>query len=85
MFLQKRTLLLINKADLLTTYQRKIWAKYLNSKSIDFIYFSANRERIKQEIALAKERAAKLEADDFEQDDYVLNKPLHFDSENEEE
>lgn len=38
---EKKNLLLINKADLLTRKQRKEWANYLNEKKIKYVFFSA--------------------------------------------
>ncbi|KAI5956946.1 hypothetical protein KGF54_000565 [Candida jiufengensis] len=38
---QKRNLLLVNKADLLTRDQRIAWAQYLKEKNINYVFFSA--------------------------------------------
>ncbi|KAH3685173.1 hypothetical protein WICPIJ_003834 [Wickerhamomyces pijperi] len=38
---RKRNLLLVNKADLLTPKQRRAWANYFKSRSINFTFFSA--------------------------------------------
>jgi large subunit GTPase 1 len=38
---RKRNLLLINKADLMTLEQRKIWAKYFTDHGIRYAFFSA--------------------------------------------
>ncbi|KAK9478671.1 P-loop containing nucleoside triphosphate hydrolase protein [Lipomyces japonicus] len=38
---EKRNLLLINKADMLTARQRSIWAKYFKQNQITFAFFSA--------------------------------------------
>ncbi|CAG8731243.1 8544_t:CDS:2, partial [Racocetra persica] len=38
---KKKCILLINKADLLTARQRRIWADYLDSQGIRYIFFSA--------------------------------------------
>ena len=46
---QKETLLLINKADLISEYQRKVWAEYFEQEGIDFIFFSAVEEQEKLE------------------------------------
>lgn len=40
---QKNNLLLVNKADLLTSKQRLAWAKYFIDKKINFVFFSAAR------------------------------------------
>ena len=38
---KKRNLLLVNKADMMTERQRRIWAQYFNAKGIAFRFFSA--------------------------------------------
>ncbi|KAG1908294.1 uncharacterized protein F5891DRAFT_8269 [Suillus fuscotomentosus] len=38
---KRRTLLLINKADLLTATQRRIWADYFDGQGIQYAFFSA--------------------------------------------
>ncbi|KAJ2905832.1 uncharacterized protein MKZ38_004080 [Zalerion maritima] len=52
--LKKKNLMLINKSDMLTERQRKIWAKYLKEHDIEYRFFSA---------ALAKEENEKSEED----------------------
>lgn len=42
---EKRTLLLVNKADFLTPQQRMAWARYFTREGVDFIFFSAKREQ----------------------------------------
>ncbi|KAJ1938010.1 hypothetical protein FBU59_004578 [Linderina macrospora] len=62
---RKKTLLLINKADMLTDRQRSIWADYLEEHGISYVFFSAKesnesleKEREEQEAAeLARELA----------------------------
>ncbi|KAH9909662.1 P-loop containing nucleoside triphosphate hydrolase protein [Xylariomycetidae sp. FL2044] len=39
---EKRNLLLVNKADMMTTKQRKAWAKHFKEKRIAFRFFSAS-------------------------------------------
>lgn len=41
---KKQTVLLLNKADLLTENQRKVWADYLTSRGDKFFFFSAKPE-----------------------------------------
>nr|POE76134.1 large subunit gtpase 1 [Quercus suber] len=41
----KRNLLLVNKADMMTLEQRQAWAKYFTSKGINFKFFSAELAR----------------------------------------
>ena len=43
-------LLLVNKADLLVSEQKEIWTEYFNSRGIEFCFFSASSEIIKEEI-----------------------------------
>ncbi|KAI0865700.1 hypothetical protein F4860DRAFT_262553 [Xylaria cubensis] len=38
----KKNLLLVNKADMMTTTQRKAWSKYFNEKRIAYRFFSAS-------------------------------------------
>ncbi|TBU34689.1 P-loop containing nucleoside triphosphate hydrolase protein [Dichomitus squalens] len=38
---KRRSLLLINKADLLTAQQRKLWADYFDSQNVKYAFFSA--------------------------------------------
>jgi large subunit GTPase 1 len=45
----KQCLLLLNKADLLTQDQRQVWAQYLQSKGIQFFFFSASENLYKQQ------------------------------------
>lgn len=40
----KRCLLLVNKADYLTAAQRLAWARFLSSRGMQFVFFSAKRE-----------------------------------------
>ncbi|KZL86779.1 ribosome biogenesis gtpase, partial [Colletotrichum incanum] len=57
---KKENLLLINKADMLTLTQRKMWAKYLKENGIAYRFFSAS---------LAKEMLEALELEDSESDE----------------
>jgi large subunit GTPase 1 len=41
----KPVMLIVNKADFLTEYQRKCWAETLESMSIKFVYYSAKDEQ----------------------------------------
>jgi len=45
----KKNFLLVNKADLLSKPQRREWSKYFKSQGIDFLFFSANFEKVKLE------------------------------------
>ena len=46
---RKENLLLLNKADLVSEEQRKIWANYFQKQGIEFIFFSAIEEQEKIE------------------------------------
>lgn len=37
----KKMVLLLNKADLLTEHQRKVWAQFFEARGIEFLFFSA--------------------------------------------
>jgi len=50
---EKRTMVLVNKADFLTAEQRKQWADYYSANGIDAIFFSALHEvtaQVKQQV-----------------------------------
>ena len=40
-------MLLVNKADLLTEYQRRAWAKHFESIGVRFVFYSAQIEQDK--------------------------------------
>jgi len=44
---KKLCLLMLNKADLLSTEQRQMWADYFTSEGIRFVFFSAYQEQLK--------------------------------------
>jgi len=58
----KRCLLLINKADYLTPTQRLAWARFLTSRGMQFVFFSARRELDRLE-ALDRMQAAYMVGD----------------------
>lgn len=51
----RRTLLLINKADLLDTEQRRQWAEYFQKQGVMFAFFSAHDEVARQLAKLQRE------------------------------
>ncbi len=63
------TILLLNKADFLTEYQRKAWAQYFDNKGVQYAFYSAVNEqkcidtvaRLSQRPALDPEEAEELE------------------------
>ncbi|KAI0673366.1 P-loop containing nucleoside triphosphate hydrolase protein [Trametes maxima] len=83
---KRRSLLLINKADLLTARQRKQWADYFDSQNVQYAFFSAANAAALQEArreveaaaaraeeeAAAAETAAKTDADDDGSEEEVV-------------
>eukprot|EP01090_Pellita_catalonica_P013400 TRINITY_DN3167_c0_g1_i1.p3 TRINITY_DN3167_c0_g1~~TRINITY_DN3167_c0_g1_i1.p3 ORF type:complete len:292 (-),score=72.30 TRINITY_DN3167_c0_g1_i1:2811-3686(-) len=55
---KKENFLLVNKADLLTTTQRKQWAAYFKEEGIKFMFWSAYAQQIQIEEEQARERKA---------------------------
>ncbi len=58
---QKRCLLLVNKADLLTRAQRKLWAEYFRAHRIGFVFWSAKAAQEEVEEEARRERRAGLD------------------------
>lgn len=54
----KRSLLLVNKADLLTEAQRRAWARYFRAQGITHLFFSAQTEMARQKQSEAVEAKA---------------------------
>ena len=54
----KRCILLINKADLLTETQRKIWARHFQKAGISFVFWSAAAAQEALDEEARRERAA---------------------------
>lgn len=52
---EKKNLLLVNKADMLTLGQRQAWAEYFEKHNINFRFFSAHLAKEKQEAELLEE------------------------------
>jgi len=57
---RKKCLLILNKADFLTQASREMWAEYLTSQGIDFVFWSAGLAQAKIEL---QDKQAKLAAD----------------------
>jgi len=63
------TLLVVNKADFLTEYQRKAWAEYFDKQGVQFVFYSAANEqkyvdtesRLSQRVALDPDEIEELE------------------------
>ncbi|KAI0030214.1 P-loop containing nucleoside triphosphate hydrolase protein, partial [Vararia minispora EC-137] len=64
----RKSLLLINKSDLLTTKQRKIWADYFDSRGVSYVFYSAASatalQEARREAAVASDPVIIAEADD---------------------
>ena len=62
-FLKKSHMLLVNKADLLSTAQRLAWAKYFEKEGIPFVFFSAAmaRQLLEEEQWAEEQRNLELE------------------------
>ncbi|KAI0720012.1 P-loop containing nucleoside triphosphate hydrolase protein [Cerioporus squamosus] len=58
---KRRSLLLINKADLLTAKQRKLWADYFDAQNVKYAFFSAANAAALQEARREAEAAAEEE------------------------
>ncbi|KAJ1838098.1 hypothetical protein LPJ70_005598, partial [Coemansia sp. RSA 2708] len=58
---RKRSLLLINKADMLTDAQREGWAAYFAQQGIRYVFFSAKESSEQQQQEREREDAAELE------------------------
>ncbi|KDQ19877.1 hypothetical protein BOTBODRAFT_183905 [Botryobasidium botryosum FD-172 SS1] len=58
---ERKSLLLINKSDLLSLDQRKLWADYFDTQGIQYAFFSAANAQAIQEARRAAELAAQYE------------------------
>jgi len=56
---EKKNLLLINKADMLTVNQRMKWAEYFQKNDIEYVFFSAKIEKDYQDLEKEKEKLLK--------------------------
>ncbi|KAF2208369.1 hypothetical protein CERZMDRAFT_49427 [Cercospora zeae-maydis SCOH1-5] len=65
---KKRNLLLINKADMMTPEQRRLWAEYFHAKGIAFRFFSAELAKEMNE-ARAGSEGEEASASEEEEDD----------------
>lgn len=69
----RRTLLLINKADLLDEAQRRAWAEYFEKQDITFAFFSAADETARQMAKAQRdaqfEEAARQQEEEHDDDD----------------
>jgi len=56
---EKKNLLLINKADMLSVNQRMQWANYFQKHDIEYVFFSAKIEKDYQDLEKEKEKLLK--------------------------
>ncbi|CAG8446358.1 5659_t:CDS:10 [Ambispora gerdemannii] len=63
--LNKKNILLVNKADLLTDKQRQIWADYFESQNIKYIFFSATLAQVEN---LEDEQTKELDDESIEKE-----------------
>ncbi|KAG8786732.1 hypothetical protein FRC15_010800 [Serendipita sp. 397] len=61
---KRRTLLLVNKADLLTKAQRTTWADYFDANNVRFAFYSAANASALQEKLLQNENGERQEGSD---------------------
>ncbi|KAI0785077.1 P-loop containing nucleoside triphosphate hydrolase protein [Abortiporus biennis] len=66
---KRRSLLLINKADLLTATQRRQWADYFDGQGIQYAFFSAANAAALQEARRDAELAAQQDAEEAASED----------------
>ncbi|KAF9407074.1 hypothetical protein HW555_012779 [Spodoptera exigua] len=58
-----KCILLLNKADLTTEYERKCWAEYFTKENVSIIFFSAAKETNKRKISEVSEESIPEEID----------------------
>jgi len=63
---RRKPLLLVNKADLLTREQRRLWATYFEKEGIDFAFYSAATATAIQQREAETLPVAELEAEELE-------------------
>ncbi|KAK9320607.1 P-loop containing nucleoside triphosphate hydrolase protein [Lipomyces orientalis] len=74
----KRNLLLINKADMLTVRQRRLWARYFKREGISFAFFSAAMAGLEDAFAVLNIGNEVRQELNFEQDlDDVTAEDIH--------
>ncbi|KZZ88732.1 ribosome biogenesis GTPase Lsg1 [Ascosphaera apis ARSEF 7405] len=60
---KKKNLLLVNKADMMTEYQRQVWADYFEEMGIAYSFFSAQLAKERNEAMLAGEEHIEAESE----------------------
>ncbi|KAF1813498.1 P-loop containing nucleoside triphosphate hydrolase protein [Eremomyces bilateralis CBS 781.70] len=79
----KNNLLLVNKADMMTSYQRKIWAEHFKKAGISFRFFSAELSKERNEAQKDEEDSedeSSEEEDEEEEDISAETEKLDIDS-----
>ncbi|CAH1638858.1 unnamed protein product [Spodoptera littoralis] len=71
-----KCILLLNKADLTTEYERKCWAEYFTKENVSIIFFSAAKETNERKISEASEESTP-EAIDSETDSAISDTEDH--------
>lgn len=66
-----KCILLLNKADLTTEYERKCWAEYFTKENVAIIFFSAAKPTNERKISEASEGSATKEEIDSETDSAI--------------
>ena len=66
---KKNNLLLVNKADMMTTEQRKAWADYFEEAGINYKFFSAELAKERNELMMLEEESEEESSEDDEEAD----------------
>ncbi|KAI5303708.1 hypothetical protein KEM55_000402, partial [Ascosphaera atra] len=70
---KKRNLLLVNKADMMTEYQRQVWADYFEENGIAYSFFSAQLAKERNEALLDVDEEEGEEEDEDAAADHELS------------
>lgn len=83
---KRKSLLLVNKADLLTRTQREAWADYFESQGVEFAFFSAaNAAALQEQAERQRRREAGEDVSDVEDEDGDESEDGEDESDEEEE
>lgn len=66
---RKNNLLLVNKADMMTVEQRRMWADYFHDKGVNYKFFSAELAKERNEALAAQEETDSEEEDEYDEDE----------------
>lgn len=72
---EKRNLLLVNKADLMTKHQRETWAKYFMENDIRYAFFSASTALVEQEDQSEEEQESEQGQEEEEEEEHQVGPP----------